>query len=129
MNDEWIIDGVIRPRGAKAHLNGGIFDVPCGGHKPDKKGEISKPSVYIVDARGPEHTAGLTVFVYVKNEGSCPFTVHLLNSAGADVVSSPVDPKNSSGLIVRSGVASVELRCGGTATDGRCKGSYDVWIG
>jgi hypothetical protein len=127
MMDEWIIDGVLRPRGSTGHLSGGFFDLPCGGHKPDKAGEPAKPDLKIVDAT--DETAGLKVFVKVNNEGACPFSVHLLNTAGKDVVSVMVAPKNDSGWIRRSGIAIVELRCAGSADAGRCKGSYDVWIG
>ncbi len=127
MTDEWIIDGVLRPRGSSAHLHGGNFDHPCGGHKAEKAGEPPKADFKIVDAA--DGTAGLTVFVKVTNEGACPFSVHLLDTAGKDVAAVTVAPKNDSGWVRRGRIATVELRCEGAADAGRCKGSYDVWIG
>ncbi len=119
MSDEWIIDGVLRPRGAKAYLRGGPFDHPCGSNRP----------VWIVDAADETNRDGVKVMVHVRNEGSCPFSVRLLDSAGKVLVDRAIDPGNDSGLIIRSGIATGQVICGGTAEHGRCKGNYWIWLG
>jgi hypothetical protein len=60
---------------------------------------------------------------------TCTFSLRLLDSSEKTLVESPIDPGNDSGLVIRSGVFTGQIVCGGAAEQGRCKGRYSIWLG